>query len=97
VFLSVPPQLRSFFIHELQPAVEIVPPAIAVDEPAFIGGKWLNTTVDTLIKNMKLADTGITRVAPIALIRCSRGGKTRALKEVALRLKATVDQVAVLL
>jgi hypothetical protein len=97
VFLSVPPQLRSFSIDELQPALEIVPPAIAVDEPAFIGRKWLNTTVDTLIENMKLKDTDMTRVAPAALIRCSRGGKTRALKEVALRLKATVNQVAVLL
>jgi hypothetical protein len=96
VFLVVPPQLRSFSIDELQPALEIVPPAIAVDEPAFIGRKWLNATVDTLIKNLKLNDTGMTRVAPTALIRCSRGGKTRALTEVALRLKATVDPVAVL-
>ena len=47
---------------------------------------WLDDIVARILKEYERAD-GIDRVRPMALARCSRGGKTRALMEIAKALK----------
>jgi hypothetical protein len=46
--------------------------------------------------NAKDKDEGAERVPPMALVRCSRGGKTRSLRELACLLKTKLPDVAVI-
>jgi hypothetical protein len=41
-------------------------------------------------------DTGFSRVPPMALVRCSRGGKTRALSELAKKMTKLANNVFVI-
>jgi hypothetical protein len=57
---------------------------------------WLESTVESIWEKFESEDSGSWRVPPMALVRCSRGGKTRALKEIARRLKKERPEVCVL-
>eukprot|EP00597_Dinobryon_sp_UTEXLB2267_P016316 CAMPEP_0201092834 /NCGR_PEP_ID=MMETSP0812-20130820/1366_1 /ASSEMBLY_ACC=CAM_ASM_000668 /TAXON_ID=98059 /ORGANISM="Dinobryon sp., Strain UTEXLB2267" /LENGTH=627 /DNA_ID=CAMNT_0047344629 /DNA_START=193 /DNA_END=2076 /DNA_ORIENTATION=- len=55
--------------------------------PPYLTDKWLQDTVTSIEKNYYARDTLALRVPPAALVRCSRGGKTRALLELSTALK----------
>ena len=75
----------------------ILPPVVLPSEPPFITDDWLVKTADTIINHYNNED-GVngSRVPPMALVRCSRGGKTRALKELARRLKISLPNTAII-
>eukprot|EP00978_Attheya_sp_CCMP212_P040524 scaffold221898_cov38-Attheya_sp.AAC.2 len=50
------------------------------DRKPFIGEPWLQETLTSLLRQ-KDSDDSNGRPLPLALVRCSRGGKTRAIKE----------------
>lgn len=52
----------------------------------FIGQAWLGTTLNLLLDHKDRDDKQNKRPLPLALVRCSRGGKTRAIKELMLRI-----------
>ena len=57
-------------------------------DPTFIAQDgWLEDTVKTIMEGLHHEDSSRRRVSPMALVRCSRGGKTRALREIARCLK----------
>ena len=56
-------------------------------EPPFVTEKWLNETCPLMTMNFESNETSSIRVAPMAVVRCSRGGKTRSLKEIGNRFK----------
>ncbi|KAG7356059.1 hypothetical protein IV203_000745 [Nitzschia inconspicua] len=49
--------------------------------------KWLDTTREQLVDHAKRKDKNSNRCSPIALIRCSRGGKTRSMVELARKVR----------
>lgn len=54
---------------------------------------WLEDIVETIEKNMSETDySGLERVPPMALVRCSRGGKTRALLEIAAESEKNIPK-----
>mmetsp|Transcript_6288 Transcript_6288/g.12943 ORF Transcript_6288/g.12943 Transcript_6288/m.12943 type:complete len:359 (-) Transcript_6288:313-1389(-) len=56
-------------------------PIIDDDMVAFMAPEgWLRDTSDILVQHMKLSER-INKVCPMAFVRCSRGGKTRAMRE----------------
>ena len=69
------------------------------ESPKFVCSQdWLNVE-DTIMAQLEAKDTSYNRVPPMAFVRCSRGGKTRALTEIAhiLRKKRSkIDPVAVI-
>jgi hypothetical protein len=71
-------------------------PVIGADEPEFCAEEgWLDSVIESVCKGMEQAETVHTRVCPMALVRCSRGGKTRALEEMAQILRRKRPDVAV--
>jgi hypothetical protein len=54
---------------------------------------WLEDTCKIIMAKCAEWD-GAERVAPMALVRCSRGGKTRALLEIAHALKDKVSHMS---
>jgi hypothetical protein len=54
--------------------------------PPFLPARWLVETVELVRREWRRTDSGQQRKRPMALVRCSRGGKTRALKEMAHQL-----------
>jgi hypothetical protein len=80
----------------INPECAVPPPPTKT--PQFIGKKWLNDTVEVILKSyfLKEPDDGTLRLAPMGLIRCSRGGKTRALREIAAVLKNQLPMTAVI-
>jgi len=67
----------------LQPH-EVPPLSLPNDAPPFITEAWLQQGVQ-VVHDWFVASDGSTRVPPMALVRCSRGGKTRALQEIGIR------------
>ena len=68
----------------LLPVEDVAAPPIGPDEPAtFLGTPWVQEQGNRVVE---LMDEDTT-VSPIAFVRFSRGGKTRALKEVGRWLK----------
>ncbi len=66
-------------------------------EPTFIAPSgWIMDQVNFIIEKYANEDTPSERVPPMALVRCSRGGKTRALKEIGLALKEKMPECVVL-
>ena len=49
---------------------------------------WLNDTAKDVLKQADLKETNNPRVSPVALVRCSRGGKTRSMIELANAVRA---------
>jgi hypothetical protein len=85
--LSVLPQLRVLSNKELLPPLEVPVPAVEATEPEFLYPDWLKDSVAEVLCHYQNADEGISRVPPMAFVRCSRGGKTRAMKEMASILR----------
>jgi hypothetical protein len=73
-------------------------PRSSDDSPAVFCAEvgWLDRVTGLVLKGLASGDSGGARVAPLAFIRCSRGGKTRALEEVAKSLRTAAPNVAVL-
>jgi hypothetical protein len=63
------------------------PPVDATDPPFTSEPGWLKET-ERIVLEHYVAEDGKERVPPMALVRCSRGGKTRALEELARMLKS---------
>ena len=57
-----------------------LPPFEKDQKPFMAPEGWLNKTRDVLLDNMNLQEGG-SRPLPMAFVRCSRGGKTRATTE----------------
>ena len=73
---------------------EIQPPPIPNNPPFTAPEGWLATTCELIKTHYKADDTMEARIPPMALVRCSRGGKTRALYEIAHTL--TTSNIAAL-
>ena len=56
-------------------------------EPFLAPENWLSNTAQQVLAQADLEETNDPRVSPIALIRCSRGGKTRAMTELAQEVR----------
>lgn len=52
----------------------------------FIGAAWLEETLELLLEQKEMDDKN-GRPLPLALVRCSRGGKTRSMKELVYKIK----------
>ena len=77
-----------------------VPPRLVAPEapPLFCAPvEWLSGLGDLVLRGLSQEDTsdGSTRVSPIVLVRCSRGGKTRSLIELNKWLREKRSDVAV--
>lgn len=59
---------------------EVPKPQLNEDLTPFIGQSWLEQSLASLLQQ-KDRDDADERPLPLALVRCSRGGKTRAIKE----------------
>mmetsp|Transcript_22762 Transcript_22762/g.32681 ORF Transcript_22762/g.32681 Transcript_22762/m.32681 type:complete len:537 (+) Transcript_22762:613-2223(+) len=70
--------------------MEVPPPMVSGSEPEFVDEEWLSKRVEDILSLYRTSDTMAFRLPPTAFVRCSRGGKTRALKEIAKRLKSIV-------
>ena len=92
-----PEELMPFDTSSLLPPNEIdVTPFLDAKEPPFIAPEnWLENVTKTICENMMREDDG-QRVPPMAFVRCSRGGKTRALKEVGVQLKKLIPEAAII-
>jgi hypothetical protein len=75
-----------------------IAPRAPGETPGFMGKKWLKNRVAEIIKyyNIKESAFGLFRVSPMGLIRCSRGGKSRALLEIGTMLKKKLPDTAVI-
>ena len=75
----------------------LVPQWVEENPPIFTAGpNWLVDICNTISDRIKWTDGGLRRVAPLCLARCSCGGKTRALHEIAIRLKEILPDTAVI-
>jgi len=71
-------------------------PEVYDNEPKFVSKKgWLEKVTTDIFKYFNAADSA-HRVPPMAFVRCSRGGKTRALKEVAHSIRKQDKEIAIL-
>ena len=71
--------------------MEVPPPSLPDNEPEFVDEEWLSGSVESILSFYQAEDTLSGRVLPTAFVRCSRGGKTRALIEIAQRLKSSAQ------
>ncbi len=62
---------------------KLVVPQPPVDPPFVADGDWLDDCLGWIQVGLARDDTDVLRVPPLAVVRCSRGGKTRALTEIA--------------
>jgi hypothetical protein len=69
---------------------------VEVNAPPFLTQDWLKKTVEKAVVQYLAQDTNARRVRPMALVRCSRGGKTRALYEIAGAWKERFPNCAVI-
>ncbi len=90
-------KLQEQGLHMVAP-LEVRLPTVGKGAPAFCAEVgWLERITSVVEKGLASADSvdDTDRVAPLALIRCSRGGKTRALYELAKSLRHASPDVAV--
>jgi len=59
--------------------------------PTFISAKWLQNAVSNAIAGLNGVESQSEPLQPIAFVRCSRGGKTRSLKEIAIGVKKRLE------
>ncbi|KAI3656268.1 hypothetical protein MP638_002009 [Amoeboaphelidium occidentale] len=89
-------QLRPIDPNDLKPPVEVQLP-VGWDTISFIGpDKWRENIVEEINELMLKEETDTYCIPPMAFVRCSRGGKTRALLETASMLKAQSPGLAVI-
>jgi hypothetical protein len=77
----------------------VPPPELkeAFKPPAFVSPSgWLDDICNKVKVQFDLEDSENPRVSPVALVRCSRGGKTRALHELASALSRKNDAGAII-
>jgi hypothetical protein len=91
VFMLVPPQLRKFSSEDLLPPLEVPVPVKEATAPEFLYPDWLEDSVAKVLCHYQNADDGSSRVPPMAFVRCSRGGKTRAMNEMASILRKRTE------
>jgi hypothetical protein len=90
------PSLREIDINTLCAPRDVKCPVISDDSPPFTAKpSWLDDTLSSIITYFAKSDTDMERVPPMALVRCSRGGKTRALKEIAKALKEKMPDACI--
>jgi len=87
---EVTPPLRPFNVEELLPPMEVPPPMVSGSEPEFVDEEWLSDNVKDILSLYRSNDEMPLRVPLTAFVRCSRGGQTRALKEIGQRLKSSI-------
>jgi hypothetical protein len=76
---------------------EQIPFENSSEEPLFTAHEdWLDTTVNMIHQQFVAKDTNTKRVQPMALVRCSRGGKSRTLMEIGKEFKRKYPDVCVL-
>jgi hypothetical protein len=56
-------------------------------EPFLAPETWLNDTCEVVLKQANLVESDNPRVSPVALVRCSRGGKTRSMMELMQQIR----------
>jgi len=88
--------LRALSLTELCLPLEVPVPVVASTEPAFLTESWLNETLDLVLDQQLKEDSIAYRKPPMALVRCSRGGKTRALYELSSALKKKLPGAAII-
>eukprot|EP00978_Attheya_sp_CCMP212_P031343 scaffold118117_cov47-Attheya_sp.AAC.1 len=79
----------NLFAGEFNYPAEVPPPELnECSPPQFVAPDgWLDNLCDEVMTQFNRQDTENPRVSPVALVRCSRGGKTRALHELASALR----------
>eukprot|EP00978_Attheya_sp_CCMP212_P039382 scaffold204171_cov30-Attheya_sp.AAC.1 len=81
------------YAHEFKAPAEVPPPELNEERvpPRFVAPDgWLDNLCDEVMTQFNRQDTENPRVSPVALVRCSRGGKTRALHELASALRLQI-------
>jgi len=79
----VPYNPNDYILKETNP-VEVGVPSKQLGEPEFIArAGWFDELFNKILNLYKSGDSGMLRVTPLGLVRCSRGGKSRTLKEIA--------------
>ena len=67
------------------------------DVPPFIASeRWMKGLCSKVLHNSDIEDSESPRVTPVALTRCSRGGKTRSLHELTRELRAVDGSYAII-
>lgn len=90
-------QLVPLDMNRLCSPVQVLLPVIGADEPEFCSEDgWLESVTTSLCEGIDQIETVHDRVQPMALVRCSRGGKTRALEEIGHCLRKKRPEVAVI-
>ena len=88
---------KATFPYHTLPSPEEVPiPPVESTEPTFIAqDDWMERLTDKVAQEFLAGDhkRPSRRVEPMALVGCSRSGKSRALREIAQRLKTTIPKV----
>jgi hypothetical protein len=85
------PELTPLDLSSLASVEDLKPPPIPAGEPSFTSEEhWLENLCKEIMEHFGAEDEPSKRVPPMALVRCSRGGKTRALREIANALKVPV-------
>ena len=96
----VPPVLTQFDKSALCAPSNVSAPAIGIDElnPPFLTSEWLTECVSDICQLYCKQDKpdGTYRKPPMALVRCSRGGKSRALCEIAHALHLKLPDAAII-
>ena len=88
--LSLAPKLPELTIEKLpltESCLGYIPPQVS--DPPFIAQEgWLSARVEEIWAGFHAKDnpSGSERVRPMALVRCTRGGKSRALIEIERKL-----------
>ena len=73
----------------VSPDEVVIPQLNEENPPAFTApDNWLESICEEILQWMQKGDTAAVRVPPLCLSRCSRGGKTRSLYEIAKFLKS---------
>ncbi len=90
--------MKSIFdVNRLKDAESVTPPTLQPNDPKeYITKAWLDDAMHTVEKNVLNCDSNAQHVPAMGLIRCSRGGKTRALHEITRAMKAKRPDVAVI-
>jgi hypothetical protein len=83
-------------VNDLLSVEDVVEPQVAASNPPFLTKGWIKKRVNEIYAEFVRKDhpAGLYRKPPMAVVRCSRGGKSRALIELALRIKSRCDITA---
>ena len=91
------PKLDPFDLSMLCKPLEIKSVEILHDDPQWCASEtWLPDRCAEIIAQAQTTESESNRKAPMALVRCSRGGKTRALYELNRELRERHPDVAVI-